>query len=150
MSMKDWAGSLIHMLTFTTNICPRMLKTLFAFWFVSLLIYVNWVSCFLVYFRYCGGAVLWLEPGKIHNSQLILGGQDQDWAGGLMGDDRALCRWCLLSVLNRIFQSAHFVHIAFWCQCLCPACVRKQSLIAISGLVVQWVSVWEVGLQLSA
>lgn len=96
--------------------------------------------------RYCRGAVLWHEPGEVHSSQFILRGQDQDQAGRIMKHDWG---WGPPPI-NPPTPSTHFIHVVFWCQCLCLACMHKQSLIAISAHVVQWVSVWEASLQLSA
>lgn len=84
-----------------------MLYWLFVF------IYFTYGTCFFI-FRYCGDAVLWLKPGKVHSSQFILRGQDQDRAGRLF-----------LMFSNSIFQSTNFVHFTFRCQCL--SCVRSSN-----------------------
>lgn len=107
-----------------------MLYWLFVF------IYFTYITCFFI-FRYCGGAVLWLKPGKVHSSQFILRGQDQDRAGRLGENDWGFFFMfsnsiCLLTLFTLPFDVS-----------VCLVCVQKQSLIAIIALVVQWVSVLE-------
>lgn len=108
-----------------------MLYWLFVF------IYFTYSTCFFI-FRYCGGADLWLKPGKVHSSQFILRGQDQDRAGRLVENDWGffLCFqiafFSLLTLFTLPFDASIYL-----------VCIQKQSLIAISALVVQWVSVLE-------
>lgn len=82
---------------------------------------------FVFFFRYCGCAVLWLEPGEIHNSQFILGGQDQDQAGGFMEDD------CPVSLMSVVCFEQHFPVGSLCAHCLLMpmfvSCVRAQAII---------------------